>query len=165
MNRGKTLLALSMACLLTAPIAHASDDDDQATSGDVTFNATIEEQCGIDVTTATAELAFGDTYNGSTAQVKLINNEKDGTIEFRLEPIDTEDLGDQVTKQNVYFKADGSVSDDMNAREWEEGIEFSRDDLKSNNYVNLSARINIDESNLDADDYALVTNWIIECDD
>nr|WP_241214402.1 hypothetical protein [Vibrio alfacsensis] len=52
----------------------------------------------------------------------------------------------------------------MNASDWEDGIDYSRDDIRSNNLVDLSARINIDESNMDADDYALVTNWVIECD-
>ena len=168
MNKVKqmTLLAacgvLSVSSAFAQPPGHG---DDEATSGDVTFSAKVEKQCGIDVTAATADLAFGDAYSESTAQVKLINNEKDGKIEFKVEPIATEDLGDQVTKSDVHFRAVSSVSADMTASDWEEGINFSRADLKSNNLVDLAARVAVDESNLDADDYELVTNWIIECDD
>lgn len=169
MSKRKQLMLMATCGVLSVSTAYAMPpdhgDDDEATSGDVTFSAKVEKQCGIDVTAATADLAFGDNYLDSTAQVKLINNEKDGKIEFRVEPIKTEDLGDQVTKHDVHFKAESSVSADMSAPDWEEGIEFSRDDLRSNNLVNLAARVSIDESNLDADDYELVTNWIIECDD
>lgn len=168
MNKAKQLTLLAACGVLSVSSAFAQppgDGDDEAKSGDVTFSAKVEKQCGIDVTAAAADLAFGDNYLDSTAQVKLINNEKDGKIEFKVEPIKTEDLGDQVTKNDVHFRAESSVSADMSAPDWEEGIEFSRDDLRSNNLVNLAARVSIDESNLDADDYELVTNWIIECDD
>ncbi|WP_285354118.1 hypothetical protein [Vibrio sp. D173a] len=168
MNKAKRLTLLAACGVLSVSSAFAQsprDGDDEVTSGDVTFSAKVEKQCGIDVTAAAADLAFGDNYLDSTAQVKLINNEKDGKIEFKVEPIKTEDLGDQVTKNDVHFRAESSVSADMSAPDWEEGIEFSRDDLRSNNLVNLAARVSIDDSNLDADDYELVTNWIIECDD
>lgn len=168
MSKGKQLMLMTACGVLSVSTAYAvlpGHGDEEVTSGDVTFSAKVEKQCGIDVTAASADLAFGDNYLDSTAQVKLINNEKDGKIEFRVEPIKTEDLGDQVTKNDVHFRAESSVSADMSAPDWEEGIEFSRDDLRSNNLVNLAARVSIDESNLDADDYELVTNWIIECDD
>ena len=167
MSKGKQLMLMTACGVLSVSTAYAvlpGHGDEEVTSGDVTFSAKVEKQCGIDVTAASADLAFGDNYLDSTAQVKLINNEKDGKIEFRVEPIKTEDLGDQVTKNDVHFRAESSVSADMSAPDWEEGIEFSRDDLRSNNLVNLAARVSIDESNLDADDYELVTNWIIECD-
>lgn len=167
MSKGKQLMLMTACGMLSVSTAYAvppGHGDEEVTSGDVTFSAKVEKQCGIDVTAASADLAFGDNYLDSTAQVKLINNEKDGKIEFRVEPIKTEDLGDQVTKNDVHFRAESSVSADMSAPDWEEGIEFSRDDLRSNNLVNLAARVSIDESNLDADDYELVTNWIIECD-
>lgn len=167
MSKGKQLMLMTACGVLSVSTAYAvppGHGDEEVTSGDVTFSAKVEKQCGIDVTAASAALAFGDNYLDSTAQVKLINNEKDGKIEFRVEPIKTEDLGDQVTKNDVHFRAESSVSADMSAPDWEEGIEFSRDDLRSNNLVNLAARVSIDESNLDADDYELVTNWIIECD-
>ncbi|KDN29243.1 hypothetical protein VFDL14_13715 [Vibrio fortis] len=167
MSKGKQLMLMTACGVLSVSTAYAvppGHGDEEVTSGDVTFSAKVEKQCGIDVTAASADLAFGDNYLDSTAQVKLINNEKDGKIEFRVEPIKTEDLGDQVTKNDVHFRAESSVSADMSASDWEEGIEFSRDDLRSNNLVNLAARVSIDESNLDADDYELVTNWIIECD-
>ncbi|WP_261904710.1 hypothetical protein [Vibrio fortis] len=166
MKKGKQLLLLTACGVLSVSTAYANppNDEDEVTSGDVTFSATVEKQCGIDVTAATADLAFGDSYLDSTAQVKLINNEKNGKIEFKVEPITTEELGDQVTINDVHFRAESSVSADMTAPEWEEGLEFTRDDLRSNNLVNLAARVSVDESNLDADDYELVTNWIIECD-
>ncbi|GMM89657.1 hypothetical protein [Vibrio fortis] len=167
MSKGNQLMLMTACGVLSVSTAYAvppGHGDEEVTSGDVTFSAKVEKQCGIDVTAASADLAFGDNYLDSTAQVKLINNEKDGKIEFRVEPIKTEDLGDQVTKNDVHFRAESSVSADMSAPDWEEGIEFSRDDLRSNNLVNLAARVSIDESNLDADDYELVTNWIIECD-
>lgn len=167
MSKGKQLMLMTACGVLSVSTAYAvppGHGDEEVTSGDVTFSAKVEKQCGIDVTAASADLAFGDNYLDSTAQVKLINNEKDGKIEFRVEPIKTEDLGDQVTKNDVHFRAESSVSADMSAPDWEEGIEFSRDDLRSNSLVNLAARVSIDESNLDADDYELVTNWIIECD-
>ena len=167
MSKGKQLMLMTACGVLSVSTAYAvppGHGDEEVTSGDVTFSAKVEKQCGIDVTAASADLAFGDNYLDSTAQVKLINNEKDGKIEFRVEPIKTEDLGDQVTKNDVHFRAESSVSADMSAPDWEEGIEFSRDDLRSNNLVNLAARVSIDESNLDANDYELVTNWIIECD-
>lgn len=167
MSKGKQLMLMTACGVLSVSTAYAvppGHGDEEVTSGDVTFSAKVEKQCGIDVTAASADLAFGDNYLDSTAQVKLINNEKDGKIEFRVEPIKTEDLGDQVTKNDVHFRAESSVSADMSAPDWEEGVEFSRDDLRSNNLVNLAARVSIDESNLDADDYELVTNWIIECD-
>ncbi|KAB0301626.1 hypothetical protein F2Z80_21515 [Vibrio fortis] len=167
MSKGKQLMLMTACGVLSVSTAYAvppGHGDEEVTSGDVTFSAKVEKQCGIDVTAASADLAFGDNYLDSTAQVKLINNEKDGKIEFRVEPIKTEDLGDQVTKNDVHFRAESSVSADMSAPDWEEGIEFSRDDLRSNNLVNLAARVSIDESSLDADDYELVTNWIIECD-
>ncbi|NOI70341.1 hypothetical protein [Vibrio owensii] len=157
------LLATLIAA--TGAQAQALKDKDEATSDDVTFSATIQEQCGIDVTIANADLAFGEQYNDSKAQVKLINNEDDGKIELRLEPLNVSDLGNHIDKEDVWFKSGGVHEANMNAKDWEEGIEYSRSDIRNNNLVDLSARINVDESNLDADQYTLVTNWVIECDD
>lgn len=155
-----------LAALIAATGAHAKPpgDKDEATSDDVTFSATVEEQCGIDVTVANADLAFGEQYNDSKAQVKLINNEDDGKIELSLEPMSDNDLGDNIDKEDVWFKAEGTHNVSKNAEQWEDGIEYSRDDIRNNNLVDLSARINVDESNLDAEEYKLVTNWVIECD-
>ncbi|WP_104034223.1 hypothetical protein [Vibrio jasicida] len=144
--------------------AQALKDKDEATSDDVTFSATIQEQCGIDVTIANADLAFGEQYNDSKAQVKLINNEDDGKIELSLDSLSDNDLGDNIDKEDVWFKAEGAHNVSKNAEQWEDGIEYSRSDIRNNNLVDLSARINVDESNLDADQYTLVTNWVIECD-
>ena len=89
------LLATLIAA--TGAQAQALKDKDEATSDDVTFSATIQEQCGIDVTIANADLAFGEQYNDSKAQVKLINNEDDGKIELSLEPLKEHELGNQMT--------------------------------------------------------------------
>ncbi|GAB7222955.1 hypothetical protein VoSk93_21710 [Vibrio owensii] len=157
------LLATLIAA--TGVQAQALKDKNEATSDDVTFSATIQEQCGIDVTIANADLAFGEQYNDSKAQVKLINNEDDGKIELSLEPLKEHELGNHIDKEDVWFKSGGVHEANMNAKDWEEGIEYSRSDIRNNNLVDLSARINVDESNLDADQYTLVTNWVIECDD
>ncbi|MET2973294.1 hypothetical protein, partial [Vibrio harveyi] len=126
-----------LAALIAATGAHAKPpgDKDEATSDDVTFSATVEEQCGIDVTVANADLAFGEQYNDSKAQVKLINNEDDGKIELSLEPMSDNDLGDNIDKEDVWFKSGGVHQANMNAKDWESGIEYSRDDIRNNNLV------------------------------
>lgn len=163
-KNAKLSKAVLLALFVTAGVHAQPQGHEDATSEDVTFSATVEEQCGIDVTVANANLAFGDAYNDSKAQVKLINNEEDGSIKLKLEPIKPHEIGDDIKKEDVWFQSGGVHQANMNASDWEDGIDYSRDDIRSNNLVDLSARINIDESNMDADDYALVTNWVIECD-
>ncbi|MDK9736978.1 hypothetical protein KI655_06650 [Vibrio sp. D404a] len=161
MNKVKQLTLLAACGVLSVSSAHAARD----TSDDVTFKATVEQQCGIDVTNTTADLAFGSDYLESKAEVKLINNEKNSHTNLRVSNIDKDDFGNEVGKQDIYFKADGAIDKEMDAIRWQQGQRVSRQELQDNSaVVSLQARIDIDENLLDADDYELATNWVIECD-
>ncbi|WP_122032326.1 hypothetical protein [Aliivibrio sp. EL58] len=164
MQNKKQTLVIATASLLTALTVYASPPDHpSSTTGDVTFSAKVEEQCGIEATQPTADLAFGDTYNQSNATVKIISNSS-RHVKFKASSIDLDSFGNQIELQNVHFKAAGTINVDQNADEWLEDITIEREDIKENNNIDLLARVNIDEGDLDANDnYEIKTTWTIEC--
>ncbi|GLR74152.1 hypothetical protein [Aliivibrio sifiae] len=162
MKNKKHALVIAAASLLTTLTVHASPPD-SSTTGEVIFSGTVEEQCGIEATEASADLAFGDAYNSSKAQVKLISNSGQH-VHFKASTIDTSSFESQIESKDVYFKTEGTIAVDQNADEWLKKTIIERDDIKQNNHIDLLARVNIDEGDLDANDnYEIKTTWTIEC--
>ena len=160
----KPLLGLAAMSIFATGSAFAQfSDREEDTTGDVVFSGEVEAQCGIEATTAEATLEFGEGYADDKAHIKIVSNTP-GHVKFKASKVDFSSFGQQINEEEIFFETAGAWEDEKNATDWKKGVHLNREDLKENNTIDLAARINVDESNLDANqNYEVRTTWTIDC--
>lgn len=158
----KHVLGLATASIFVSGSAFSTTETSEATI----FSATVESQCGVSAADVYGALAFGDDYNyESHATVNIISNSENG-IRIRATHIDHSSLpGDLVQKENIFIKSTGTTSENKDLSQWEgDGVFITRDQIQTEDDLKLFARVNVDESQLDANEiYEVQTTWTIEC--
>ncbi|MEZ8485214.1 hypothetical protein [Vibrio splendidus] len=163
----KPLLGLAVMSALAANVSVASANDDEAShqpvSGDVIFSGSVDSQCGVYATQDRADLAFGDDYNQSHATVKLISN-TDEKVKLSATDIDISSFGDQIDNKDIHIQSAGTIDQDKSLDHWERGVDIERSEIESEDNLNLYARVNVDEGDLQSGiDYQVKTTWTVEC--
>ncbi|MGF1801818.1 hypothetical protein [Vibrio gigantis] len=163
----KPLLGLAVVAALATNISVASANDDEASnqpfSGDVIFSGSVDSQCGVYATQDRADLAFGEDYNDSHATVKLISN-TDEKVKLSATDIDISSFGDQIDKKDVHIESTGTIDEDKSLDHWERGVDIKRSEIENEDNLNLYARVDVDEGDLQSGiDYQVKTTWTVEC--
>ena len=161
----KPLLGLAAISIFTTGSAFAqTPNQTPRVTDEVTFSAKVDRQCGIEATDDNADLALGKNYNSTHATVKLVSNNPNGAT-VKAKKVNIESFDNLIEIQDVHFKSTGTKQEDKNATKWKNnGIRITRDQIRTENELNLFARVNVDESNLDSNvDYEVETQWRIEC--
>ncbi|UPR36669.1 hypothetical protein ITG13_17365 [Vibrio cyclitrophicus] len=163
----KPLLGLAVVAALATNISVASANDDEASnqpvSGDVIFSGSVDSQCGVYATQDRADLAFGEDYNESHATVKLISN-TDKKVKLSATDIDISSFGEQIEKKDIHIESTGTIDEDKSLDHWERGFDIERDEIEDEDNLNLYARVDVDEGDLQSGiDYQVKTTWTVEC--
>lgn len=166
MLNNKPLLGLAVVAALASNVSIASANDEaghQPVSGDVIFSGSVDSQCGVYATQDRADLAFGKDYNDSHATVKLISN-TDEKVKLSATDIDISSFGDQIDKKDVHIESTGTIDEDKNLEHWERGVDIRRSQIEDEDNLNLYARVDVDEGELQSGvDYQVKTTWTVEC--
>ncbi len=162
----KPLLGLAVVAALASNVSIASANDEashQPVSGDVIFSGSVDSQCGVYATQDRADLAFGNDYNDSHATVKLISN-TDEKVKLSATDIDISSFGDQIDKKDIHIQSAGTIDEDKGLDHWERGVDIKRSEIEDEDNLNLYARVDVDEGELQSGvDYQVKTTWTVEC--
>ncbi|MBY7728755.1 hypothetical protein JHW46_00170 [Vibrio splendidus] len=163
----KPLLGLAAMSILATNISVASANDDevshQPVTGEVIFSGSVDSQCGVYATQDRADLAFGEDYNESHATVKLISNTNE-KVKLSATDIDISSFGDQIDNKDIHIQSAGTIDEDKSLDHWERGVDIKRSEIENEDNLNLYARVDVDEGDLQSGiDYQVKTTWTVEC--
>lgn len=136
------------------------------TNGTITFNGTVEGECGFHHSHASGEGTLGMTPSGEEpvwgdpGTIRYVNNtDSEGLLYLS----DESDFGG-IAETNLRFKVEGAATGEQSALDWQSnGVALTdKNGNSSHDEINVKASV-VDSSELSAGTHTVVSVWTVDC--